>query len=63
MVYNLDKRNTMDRVDDEREMIRLATGLKKAGHKMFKAKKWDHALKKFQAALKKLDGSESDGTC
>ena len=29
-----------------------------AGHKMFKAKKWDHALAKFQAALEKLDGSE-----
>ena len=43
----------MDRVDDEREMIRLATGLKKAGHKMFKAKKWDHALKKISSGAGK----------
>ena len=53
----------MDRVDDEHEKQRLATGLKKAGHKMLKAKKWDNALKKFEAALKKLDGCESGGTC
>ena len=49
-------------LEDEHEIIRLATELKKAGDKMFKDGQWDNALNKFQAAIEKLYHLESDGT-
>ena len=45
------------------EIIRVATELEKTGNEKFKAKQWDHALENYQEALKKLNGSESEGTC